>query len=181
LATPRIIVADCGPLLTYLALLYVDKNNAPRAKRERIFSEVRQGAIFGDAEQSLLKAVMNQVLTTPHVLAETFKLRKLSMLRKEAEAFRRFSLEILAIGRIKEVPCPIDELTGDDDFRRLVCRLGVTDAGLVYVAAKQRALLLTDDKPLSNDYSAGAGAGYQIRLLNDYFQEQLYVTATPPY
>lgn len=104
-----------------------------------------------------------RVLTTPHVLGETFKLRESSRLARE-EVFRPFWLDVLDAGKITEVPCPIGELTKDQRFRLLICRLGPTDAGLMFVAVTQRALLLTDDGPLSKDYSAGAG--YRSSLLS---------------
>jgi hypothetical protein len=84
------------------------------------------------------------------------------------EDFLACSLEILAQGRIIEVQCPTAELCKDRDFRELICRRGLTDAGLVFVAAQRGALLLTDDLPLSGDYSAGAG--YEIWTLDDYLQ-----------
>jgi hypothetical protein len=48
----------------------------------------------------------------------------------------------------------------------LIRRYGLADAGLVVTASKLRALVLTDDRRLANDYTAGGG--YQIQLLDDY-------------
>lgn len=168
LSQPRSIVIDTGPLLTYLALRYLDRDDAPQARRNQIFDELRRAKPFADTEQEHLRHAMSRaVLTTPHVLTEVFRLRESSILRK-LEGFLPCSLDILDQGSIIEVQCPTAELSKDRDFRELICRRGLTDAGLVFIATRRKALLLTDDVRLSEDYSAGAS--YEIWTLDDYLQ-----------
>jgi hypothetical protein len=170
LSQPQSIIIDTGPLLTYLALRYLDRHNAQKARRDQVFNELLPGITFADTEQQHLRRAMSrEVLTTPHVLTEVFKLREPSILKK-LEGFLACGLDILGQGRIIEIPCPTAKLCEDRGFRELICRRGLTDAGLVFVAMQQQsALLLTDDSRLFGDYPAGAG--FEIRLLNDYLQE----------
>lgn len=49
-------------------------------------------------------------------------------------------------GSISEISCPIAEICKAEGFRQLICRYGLTDAGLIFVAAKSKALVLTDDR-----------------------------------
>jgi hypothetical protein len=167
LAIANSIVVDYGPLLTYLGLLYLDQRGASKATRGLFFGDLRPGATFSETEQERLRKKMDgfQILTTPHVLVETFNVRMPSRLAREL-AFRPFCVEVLGTGRIKEVPCPIREIVQEQRFQQLICRLGLTDAGLVFIASRYGALLLTDDGPLSKDYSAGAD--YRISLLTDW-------------
>jgi len=79
-------------------------------------------------------------LTTAHVICEALKLRGTSALSQEEE-----------------------------NFRELICRYGLTDAGLIFVAAKNRALVLTDDGRLFSSYSENSG--YAIELLDNYLQD----------
>ena len=108
-------------------------------------------------------------LTTAHVISEALKLREASALGREKEAFRRNSLDVLIGDTISEIPCPIMEVCLEEDFRQLICRYGLTDAGLIFVADKNRALVLTDDGRLFSSYSENSG--YVIELLDNYLQE----------
>lgn len=162
---------DAGPLLTYLGLRYLDSINASKAKRDAIFHDLRPTTMrFAEPEQDRLRNLMRtrRLLATPHVNVEVLKLRKTSHLADERFAFREFSLTLLD-KEIGEETCSIAELSGEPDFRNLVCRFGLTDAALVFIAAKYRCLLLTDDARLFAVYSTGAK--YQIRLLDEYLTQ----------
>ena len=109
------------------------------------------------------------MLTTAHVLCEVFKLRESSALSRNKEGFTRNSLEVLTGEVVRELPCPIANLCREDDFRELICRDGLTDAGLMFVTAKNSALVLTDDRRLFSSYSENSG--YEIELLDNYLQQ----------
>ncbi len=55
------------------------------------------------------------------------------------------------------------------DFRRLICLYGLADAGLVFVAAKIGALVLTDDQRFFSYYSEKPSC--KIELLDNYLRE----------
>lgn len=165
----RPIVIDTGPLLTYLAIRYLDSTDASKARRDHVLWEIR-GRAFAETEQERFVELMKQhILTTAHVISETLKLREKSILSLEKEDFRRNSLEILTGGAVSEISCPITEICQEQDFRQLICRYGLTDAGLIFVAAKNRALVLTDDGRLFSSYSESSG--HAIELLDKYLRE----------
>jgi predicted nucleic acid-binding protein len=139
-----------------------------QSQRESVFRDVRKaGATFSVTDQERLKAILTsrRLLTTAHVMVEVTTLREHSQLAR-LSGFRAFSLEFLSKGAISEERCPVTELCAQPEFLELACRLGLTDAGLVFVATRYECLLLTDDSRLFGVYSAGAK--FQIRLLDHY-------------
>lgn len=165
------VVLDTGPLLTYLALHYLDQTRADTARRGAVLRDVRRGKMFTRTEQERFQVLLNgseRLLTTPHALCEVLKLREYSVLSLDQEEFRRLSLQLLLGGKLEDVSCPLRELCTDDAYRKLICRLGLTDAGLVYLAENERCLLLTDDRKLYSTYTAAAV--FEIRLLDEYLR-----------
>jgi hypothetical protein len=166
----RPIVIDAGPLLTYLALQYLNSNDTPKASRDQILREIRPGSPIDEPEQERLRQLLRQpAFTTAHVIAEVLKLREKSLLSRIAGEFRRHSLDILIGGAIREVPCPIEEMCREKDFRQLVCDYGIADAGLIFAAYSMRALVLTDDRRLFRSYSVHQD--YVIELLDNYLRQ----------
>ena len=167
----RPIVIDTGPLLTYLALRYLDGSGASKAKRDEILRDIRPRSGFAETEQERFLQVMKQpALTTAHVISEALKLRDASALGREKETFRRNSLAVLTGDTISEIRCPIVEICLEEDFRELICRHGLTDASLIFIASRNRALLLTDDGRLFRGYSVRPGY-YTIKLLDDFLRQ----------
>jgi aspartyl-tRNA synthetase len=145
----RPIVIDTNLLLTYLAIRYLDGNDAPKARRDQVLTEIR-GRPFDETERErFLELIKQHAFTTAHAISEALNLRVASALSREKEEFRRNSLEVLMGGTISEISCPIAEICKAEDFRQLICRYDLTDAGLIFVAAKSKALVLTDDGRLS--------------------------------
>jgi predicted nucleic acid-binding protein len=165
----RPIAIDTGPLLTYLALRYLDRSDAPTARRNQVLKEIRQGHALGDTQrEQFLKLMKRPVFTTAHVISEALNLRGKSVLNREKEEFRRNSLDVLTSGSISEIPCRITDVCLEQNFRELICRHGLTDAGLLFVASKRRALVLTDDARLFTAYSSNPG--YVIELLTNHLR-----------
>ncbi|HEV3199989.1 MAG TPA: hypothetical protein VGZ73_18925 [Bryobacteraceae bacterium] len=48
MSQPRSIIVDTGPLLTYLALRYLDREAATEARRNQVFYELRHASPFAD-------------------------------------------------------------------------------------------------------------------------------------
>lgn len=165
----RPIVIDTGPLLTYLAIRYLDSTDAPKARRDHVLGEIR-GRAFAETEQERFLELMKQrMLTTAHVISEALNLREASALSREKEEFRRNSLGVLIAGALSEISCPIAEICKAADFRELICRCGLTDAGVIFVAAQNRALVLTDEGRLFSSYSGDSG--HLIELLDRYLED----------
>jgi hypothetical protein len=166
----RRIVVDNGPLLTWLTISFLNSRDTLKAVRDQILAGIRPDSVISETHQQRLHEMMTQgVLTTPHVISETLKLREHSALGAMQEEFRNYSLKLLTSLSIREIPCPIAEICSEREFRQLICRYGLTDAGLIFIASRYAALLLTDDARLSRDYSAGGG--YQIELLDAYLRQ----------
>jgi hypothetical protein len=164
------VVLDTGPLLTHLALHYLQKTGADKATRDAVLGDVRRDTRtpFAETEQErfgLLLGRFKRVVTTPHVVAEVLKLRGYSMLSRDEMQFRKLSLELLTSERMEEVPCPLREVCADPDWRDLICRFGLSDAGLIYVATREKCLLLTDDRRMFGAYPSGAE--FEIHLLDN--------------
>jgi hypothetical protein len=132
--------------------------------------EIR-GRTFDEAQQDrfLVKLMKQRRLTTAHVISEALKLRGTSALSNDEEEFRSNSLGVLTGGAISGISSPVTEICREEGFRQLICRYGLADAGLIFVASKNRALVLTDDRRLFSAYSANPG--YLIQLLDDFLQE----------
>jgi len=142
--------------------------HATKARRNHVLGEIR--GTFDEAEQERFLELMKQrTFTTAHVISEALNLREASALSREKEGFRRNSLEVLMGGAITEIACPIAEICKTEDFRQLICRYGLTDAGVVFVASNDRALVLTDDGRLFGSYSEDSG--HVIALLDDHLRE----------
>ena len=113
----RPIAIDTGPLLTYLALRYLDRSDAPTARRNQVLKEIRQGHAFGDTQrEQFLKLMKRPVFTTAHVISEALNLRGKSVLNREKEEFRRNSLDVLTSGSISEIPCRITDVAWNKTF-----------------------------------------------------------------
>jgi hypothetical protein len=165
----RPIVIDTGPLLTYLAIRYLNTTEASKARRDHVLGEIR-GRAFDEPEQERLLELMKQhTFTTAHAISEALNLREASALNRAKTEFRRNSLEVLTSGTMSEIACPVAEICRTEDFRQLICSHGLTDAALIFVAARNRALVLTDDGRLFSSYSEDSG--HVIELLDNYLRE----------
>jgi hypothetical protein len=165
------VVLDTGPLLTYLTLHYLDRTGA--TDREAIIRDVRSGSRypFTATEEERFRLLLHRfkrLLTTSPAVAEALRLREYSLLSRDRWRFRELALERLKDGKVEDVHCPLRELCAEEGFRDLICRLGLTDASLIFVAAKERCLLLTDDRRMFEGLLAGAKP--DVRLLGDYLK-----------
>ena len=99
------------------------------------------------------------------MILEAPKLREHSKLARAA-SFQEFSLEVLTGGAISKIWCSLEGICKEAECMDLVHRFGVTDAGLLFVSAREECLLLTDDHDLFAAYEADSK--FQIRLLDEY-------------
>ena len=138
------MVLDTGPLLTYLAMQYLEWTGADKAFSDAVVREVSRAEITDENQQisfrDFLKAHSRRV-TTSHVIAEALYPRASSELGKDKETFRRVALDNLAF--IQERPVLLKDLD-----RELIVRHGVCDAGVVRLAQLEEAALLTNDERL---------------------------------
>jgi hypothetical protein len=166
------IVLDTGPLLTYLALHYLDRTNADKAHRDAVIRDVRGRSTcrFTETEEErfrLLPRRFKRLLTTSLVVAEVLRLRGHSLLSRDERGFRELALTKLE-GTVEDIPYSLRDLCAAPDIRDLVCRLGLTDASIMHLAAKEQCLLLTDEGEMFGTYTKGSK--FEIRLLGEYLE-----------
>ena len=166
------VVLDHSPLLTYFGLHYLQSTKADKATSDEFLRWLRpSGSPLTETEQERFLSSLpcfEHVLTTPHVLTEAFKIRGGSKLCRYREDLRRVGVSMLLKGGVEEVAVPVMELCAQEDFAALVYRLGLPDAGVIYLAVRQQGLLLTDDKRLYSDYPASDS--FQICMLDEYLR-----------
>jgi len=91
------------------------------------------------------------------VILEAPKLREHSKLARAA-SFQEFSLEVLTGGAISKIWCSLEGICKEAECMDLVHRFGVTDAGLLFVSARDHDLFAAYE----------ADSKFQIRLLDEY-------------
>ena len=115
---------------------------SPTSARER------QWTVIDEELFSEILSQYSRLLTTPHVVAEAFKLREHSALKGDQYRFRRLAMSSFKKANLREVHCPLVDLALSEDSVERVCRVGITDAMLLHVSMKEDCLILTDDTRL---------------------------------
>ena len=150
-ATSDTILVDTGPLLTLLTLDYLRETGAAEARRGAVLADIRRERQWTVIEEELLSELLSQygrLLTTPHVVAEVFKLREHSELKGDQYRFRRIAMSSFKKANLQEEHCSLVDLALNEDSVEWVCSFGVIDAMLLHVSMKEDCLILTDDTRL---------------------------------
>jgi predicted nucleic acid-binding protein len=147
-------------------MAYVRDIGIGQARGAVILRDVR-GRDVHPLEQERLEEVFagfQRLLTTPHILTEAFRLRKYSELRKDEYRFREVAINVFKRTAIQEITASLGDFTSNQDAILRICQLGLTDAILLHVSAKENCTVLTDDQEL---LPFGLG---RIQLLNTFLQ-----------
>jgi rRNA-processing protein FCF1 len=145
-------VIDSGPLFDALVLNY-DLRRAGDGQPPRFASQygsILDGVLQKVAAQrqflALLKSIREK-LTTSHVIAEVFGLEKsrLKLRGTDLDAFWRTSIDLLVQWRIEETLIRLLDLASHDSLRICLPEIGVTDTGLIELAARHGCVLITRD------------------------------------
>jgi hypothetical protein len=157
------LVVDTGPLLTFLCLRFLDEIHAGNAERDRSLGEIRGGPLPDRRRQEQMDGFFraSSLLATSHVFVESLRLRDHSYLRSRAEEFRKSSLSSLSI--VEERVVRLADLA-KSPYRELVIYHGLADAGVVWLAERERCALVTDEKALYSAYRSDSK--FRIRLLD---------------
>jgi hypothetical protein len=150
-ATSDTILVDTGPLLTLLTLDYLRETGAAETRRGAVLADIRAERQWTVIEEELFSELLSQysrLLTTPHVVAEAFKLRAHAALKGDQHRFRRLAMSSFKKANLQEVHCPLVDLALNEDSVEWVCNFGATDAMLLHVSMKEACLILTDDTRL---------------------------------
>ncbi|MBZ5723695.1 MAG: hypothetical protein LAP87_01755 [Acidobacteriia bacterium] len=86
-------------------------------------------------------------ITTQHVIAEALKIERQGWLLDHKDEVWESMFSLLGEFPVEEHPCSFDELRADS-YRRVMIELGPTDAGLLLIATRCKATLVTEDRHL---------------------------------
>jgi predicted nucleic acid-binding protein len=157
------ILLDTGPLLTLLAISFLRETDAGEARHRAVLSDIQPEWTRVEAARfSEFLALYPRRLTTTHVLTEAFKLRQHSELKQDEYRFRRFVPGELRKADVREVYCSLEDLSSDAESMEWVCRVGLTDAALLFVSRREGCPILSDDTRLRD-----SGSGSQVLILNN--------------
>jgi rRNA-processing protein FCF1 len=143
------IVIDTNLLLVVLADEHLESTGTTGPAR---FSRLRdawgQGHSLPDERFKDLQQVFRQAarrIVTQHVIAEVYNLRGRSTIQD-----RNILTDLLAGVDLAERSCAFAELYKSAAYRKMLGDVGVTDAGLIYVAEREKATILSEDRDLSS-------------------------------
>jgi predicted nucleic acid-binding protein len=152
---PGSIAIDTSLLLLVVGYQCLETERAKPHDRVDELSAIRgrddnlSPARFDDLWKLFRKA--RRRIVTQHVIAETYgSRRRLASFRHQKELVWRSAIGLLTDPGIEEHSCSIRNLYDRMDYRAILVELGPADAGLIYVAAQQKATVITDDSKLKH-------------------------------
>lgn len=141
-------VIDSGPLFDALVLSYDLHRPAPWL-RDRFGSILDNALQTTTAQRQFLTllASIREKLTTSHAMAELYGLEKrsLGLSGTYLHEFWRTSIDLLVQWRIDERLVKLLDLASHASLRICLPEIGVTDAGLIDLAARHGCILITRD------------------------------------
>jgi hypothetical protein len=146
LSTYPKVVVDAGPLISILVLKY-----AFTLERDAATAAIARSAVAGylrtDSPQRAMIRLFDQVrgiTITSHVIGE---LQGLQLLKGHSQtAFWLAAMNWLSSKGLNESLISLLELRARLRSQTWVCEIGPTDCGLIELAIRERAPLLTDDR-----------------------------------
>jgi len=139
------IAIDTNLLLVVLADEQLRRRNTAGPARLSSLRDVwgQPGGVQPERFQDLRTVVLqaNHRIVTQHVIAEVYNLcDRFSVLRDLNTV-----TDLLAGLGLSEHPCSFADLMNRDDYRKILGDVGVTDAGLIYVAEGKKAVILSEN------------------------------------
>ena len=86
-------------------------------------------------------------IVTQHVMIEALRGRKDSPLSKKENLWEA-AVKLLEDYQLEEQSCVVSELFRSEDYKKILQDIGPTDAGLIFVAAREKVTLISDDENL---------------------------------
>lgn len=163
---------DTGPLISILILKYAFTLQ-PDAAEAAIAKSRIQPYLRNDGAQKAMIRLFDQIreiMTTSHVIGE---LQGLQSLKGDSQkAFWRFSMDWLKSKSLDEKLVGILDLNSQARSQNWVCEVGPTDSGLLELARREGAVLLTDDRRTLAGY--GLKKDIDCRLVQDLLDEEVH-------
>ncbi len=151
---PEVLVIDTNVLLLLIGYQCLAMTSADGPERLRVLSKIRGRddklpvenfdhlwKLFGSAARRIV---------TQHVIAESYGLRgRLKDAGNRKDTIWRAALQLLHDPGIEELSCCISEVQERAGYGAILEKLGPADAGLMYTAERESALMVTEDQQLS--------------------------------
>jgi hypothetical protein len=144
-AYPKVVV-DTSPLISILVLKYAFTLTPDAANAVIMRSAVAPYLRTEAAQRAMIHLFdgVRGITTTSHVIGE---LQGLQQLKDDAQrAFWQAAMNWLASKGLNENLVSLLELNSHLRSRTSVCEIGPTDCGLIELAIRENAVLLTDDR-----------------------------------
>lgn len=140
----RVYVIDTGPLFNALALMYVRNSPIHRSSLKHTLPPYLSNDPAKELDFLQLFDSIRILITTSHVVGEIQGILKKSGL--PPEGFWEFSMLQLKRKGLTENLITLLSMHESEEMSKLVRAIGPTDAGLIDLARRERAVLLTDDE-----------------------------------
>lgn len=173
---PSAVIVDCSALSNLIAWRFLDprrpnrrRSSVPLSQQEKLLARVHGKALpplqaFETLWESF--AASRRRIVTTNVLQELWKANLAAQLGVERREFVHFAEELQREYPLLESTVRFEDVWSDGWLQRVFLDLGLTDAGLCWLARTERARLLTEDLPLANEAMANdlEVLGASIRL-----------------
>lgn len=158
MSSPALVI-DSSALSVLVAWSYVRHSaTMPRKRRRDILADTYGGKLLPDSAFEALWASFvrqpQQRIVTSNVLQEVWKASLPGKLRLSQHDFVSLAAAFQEESLMHEKIVRFQDLWADEAMRDMTLSLGVTDAGLCWVARSEKACLLTEDAPLANEARA---------------------------
>ena len=146
--TSRAFVFDTGPLFDFLTLSLADEEIA---SRDKILYKNSLSPFLKDHPEhhsEFLEFVRNlsEIAVTSHVVGEIQSRQRL-----KDELMRRFwkvAINFFAKHRVTEVFVSVSRVAESSAYIEIIKKIGITDAGIISLAERERLPILTSDNTL---------------------------------
>jgi rRNA-processing protein FCF1 len=149
----QVLVIDTNILLLLIGYQCLLLTGANGPERLRVLSKIRARddtmraenfdhlwKLFGSADRRIV---------TQHVIAESYGLRRrLKDAGNQKDTIWRAALQLLRDPGMEELSCCINEVQEREGYGSVLQALGPADAGLMYTAERESAVIVTEDRHL---------------------------------
>lgn len=152
-ALPIRLAIDTNILLLLIGYQCLLLSHASGQERLRVLNGIRgQGerlpAQNFDHLWALFRGAARRIVTQ-HVIAESYGLRRrLESAGNRKETIWRAALQLLIEPGIEETSCRVSEVRAFEGYEHILTELGPADAGLLFTAEREGAVMVTEDRRL---------------------------------
>jgi rRNA-processing protein FCF1 len=153
LGHPVRLAIDTNVLLLLIGYQCLLLTRANGHERLRVLNDIRGQSDRVPAQNfddlwALFRSAAHRIVTQ-HVIAESYGLRRrLESAGNNKDTIGRAALQLLIDPGIEEASCRVSEVQASEGYRYILTALGPADAGLLYTAEQESAVMVTEDRHL---------------------------------